>query len=67
MVGHVSLEEQVDADFSHARRKATLRRAGPRLRSDNASDGLPCLAFWSPTRGPQSAPWRLPCTRGPGS
>ena len=43
MVGHVNLEEQVDADFSRARRRATLRRAGTRLRSDKASDGLPCL------------------------
>ena len=43
MVGHVNLEEQVDVDFSRASRRATLRRAGTRLRGDNASDGLPCL------------------------
>jgi hypothetical protein len=43
MVGLVNLEEQVDADFSRTRRSGALRRAGSRLRSDNASDGLPCL------------------------
>ncbi len=43
MVGHVNLEEQVDADFSRTRRSGALRRAGTRLRGDNASDGLPCL------------------------
>ena len=30
MVGHVNLEEQVDADFSRARRSGALRRAGTR-------------------------------------
>ncbi len=43
MVGHVNLEVQGDADFSRARRRATLRRAGSSLRGDNASDGLSCL------------------------
>ena len=44
MVGYVSLEEQVDKDFSLARRKALLRRIGARLRRrDTASDGLLCF------------------------
>ena len=40
MVSYVSLEEQVDADFARARRRALLRRMWSRLRRDNASDGL---------------------------
>jgi hypothetical protein len=41
MVGYMSLEEQVDKDFSLARRKALLKRIGARLRRrDAASDGL---------------------------
>ncbi len=40
MVGYMSLEEQVDADFSRARRRALLRRMRTRLQRDNASDGL---------------------------
>jgi|SRR5215218_6505331 len=40
MVSYISLEEQVDADFSRARRRAMLRRMWSRLRRDNASDGL---------------------------
>ena len=39
MVGYMSLEEQVDADFSRARRKALLRRIGARLQRDTAPDG----------------------------
>src|SRR5918998_1181351 len=37
MVGYMSLEEQVDADFSRARRRALLRQVRTRLRRDNAS------------------------------
>src|SRR5918992_4093879 len=40
MVGYMSLEAQVDADFSRARRRALLRRMWSRLRRDNTSDGL---------------------------
>jgi hypothetical protein len=40
MVGLTSLEEQVDRDFSRARRKAMLRRIGTRLRRD-AGENLP--------------------------
>jgi hypothetical protein len=40
MVGYMSLEEQVEADFSRARRRALLRQVRSRLRRDNASDGL---------------------------
>ncbi len=37
------LEEQVDKDFSVARRKALRRRIGARLRRDNGSDALLCF------------------------
>jgi len=40
MVGYMSLEEQVEADFSRALRRALLRQVRIRLRRDNASDGL---------------------------
>jgi hypothetical protein len=43
MVGYMSLEEQVDKDFSLARRKALLGRIGARLRTSAASDGLLCF------------------------
>ena len=34
MVRHMNLEEQVDSDFTHARRRALLRRMKARLRKD---------------------------------
>jgi hypothetical protein len=40
MVDHTSLEEQVNSDFSRARRRVLLRRIGTRLRRDAASDRL---------------------------
>ena len=43
MVGHMSVLEQVDADFSGARRRALLRRMAARLRRDTASGGLHCF------------------------
>jgi hypothetical protein len=43
MVGHTRLEEQVDADFTRARRRALLRRMRARLRRDNASNRLFCF------------------------
>jgi hypothetical protein len=44
MVGYMSLEEQVDKDFTLARRKALVGRIGARLRRrDAASDGLLCF------------------------
>jgi hypothetical protein len=43
MVGYMSLEEQVDADFSRARRRALLRRVGTSLRRGGAPDGLLCF------------------------
>jgi hypothetical protein len=43
MVGYMSLEEQVDADFTRARRRAFLRRLMARLRNGPATDGLPCF------------------------
>ena len=43
MVGYMSLEEQVDKDFSRARRRALFRRIGARLQRDSASHGLLCF------------------------
>jgi hypothetical protein len=43
MVGYLSLEGQVDKDFSFARSRALLKRIGARLKRDAASDGLPCF------------------------
>jgi hypothetical protein len=43
MVSYMSLEEQVDKDFTVARRRALLGRIGAHLRSDAASDGLLCV------------------------
>ena len=43
MVGYMSLEEQVDVDFTRARRRAFFRRLMARLRNDPASNGLPCF------------------------
>ena len=43
MVGYMSLEEQVDVDFTRARRRAFLRRLIARLRNGPATDGLPCF------------------------
>ena len=44
MVAYMSFEEQVDKDFSLARREALLRRIGARLRRrDTPSDGLLCF------------------------
>ena len=40
VVGYMSLEERVDADFSRARRKTLLRNVRIHLRRDAASDGL---------------------------
>ena len=40
MVRYMNLEEQVDRDFTHARRRASLRRMRGRLRNDLASDRL---------------------------
>lgn len=44
MIEYMSIEEQVDADFARARRKATLRRLTTRLlRRDPTSGGLFCF------------------------
>ncbi len=43
MVGYMSLEEQVEKDFTLARRKALLKRLGASLRRDGASGGLLCF------------------------
>ena len=45
MVGYMSLEEQVDKDFSLARRKALLGRLGARLRGRDAASGGLLLCF----------------------
>jgi hypothetical protein len=43
MVGYMSLEEQVDADFFRARRRARLGRVRQSLRRDRVSNGLLCF------------------------
>ena len=43
MVGYMSLEEQVDADFSRARRRAFLRRISARLRKGRTPNRLACF------------------------
>ncbi len=43
MVGYMSLEEQVDADFTRARGKVWLGRIAARLRRDVPSDRLLCF------------------------
>ena len=42
-VDYMSLEEQVEADFCRAHRKALLRRIRTRFRKDTASDELLCF------------------------
>jgi hypothetical protein len=43
MVGYMSLEGQVDADFGRARRRAFLRRVSARLRKGPAPNRLACF------------------------
>ena len=43
MVGYMNLEEQVDADFSRARRRAFLRRISARLRNSPIPNSLLCF------------------------
>ena len=43
MVGYMSLEERVDADFSRARRRAFLRRISARLRKGRTPNHLACF------------------------
>jgi hypothetical protein len=43
VIGHMSLEERVDADFSHACNRALIRRVGTCLRRDTASNRLLCF------------------------
>jgi hypothetical protein len=43
MVGYMSVEEQVDADFSRARRRAFLRRISARLRKGPIPNRLLCF------------------------
>ena len=54
MVGHVSVLEQVDADFSGARRRALLRRMAARLRGNTASGGLLCFDDARKASGPMA-------------
>jgi hypothetical protein len=51
MIGYLSLEEQIEADFSRARRKALLRRVRARLRTDAAPDALLCFDEVSKNHG----------------
>src|SRR5215217_7399997 len=57
MGGYMSLEEQVDADFSRARRRALLRKVRIRLRRDTASDEL--LLCFDDLRNFPGALWRI--------
>lgn len=41
MIGYMGIREQVDADFSHAVRRAFLHRIGARLRGNSASTRTP--------------------------
>ena len=43
MVGYMRLEEQVDADFSRARRRALLRKVRIRLTREKTWGGLLCV------------------------
>lgn len=49
MVAHMKVEEQVDADFGHAHRKAFLRRLAARLRRDPTLATPPCFGEVSKT------------------
>jgi len=51
MVGYMSVEEQVDKDFSSARRKALIRRIGARLRREVASGRVLCFDDLRKIRG----------------
>src|SRR5215207_6127522 len=57
MVGYMRLEEQVDADFSHALRRALLQNVRIRLRRDTASDEL--LLCFDDLRNFPGALWRI--------
>ena len=41
MIRYMDIEEQVDVDFIHARRRAFVRRIGARLRGDPLVRGAP--------------------------
>jgi hypothetical protein len=43
VIGYISIDEPVDADFARARRKATLRRLASRLRREPTSGRLSCF------------------------
>jgi hypothetical protein len=62
MVGHTNLEDQVDADFADARRRALLRRMRIRLRSDNGSDRLLCFDDLGKIPGASARVYRGPRT-----
>jgi N-acetylglutamate synthase-like GNAT family acetyltransferase len=51
VVGYMSIEEQVNADFDRARRRVFLRRVRARLRGDLVSDRLLCFEEVSKTLG----------------
>jgi hypothetical protein len=43
MVGYMTLQAQLEADFSRARRRALLRKVRIRLRREKTWDGLLCF------------------------
>ena len=57
MGGYMRIEEQVDADFSHALRRALLRNVRIHLRRDAASDEL--LLCFDDLRNFPGALWRI--------
>jgi hypothetical protein len=59
MVGYMSLEEQVDADFSCARRRASFRRFMARLRRDPTLAAPPCFGEVSEALGARGGGVRL--------
>jgi hypothetical protein len=73
VIDYVSLEEQVEADFSRACRRVLIRQVGTRWRRDAGSDGLLCFddlrkiprAVGRIHRGIRTVPvWQIGCSVG---
>ena len=58
MVGHISLEEQVNKEFGLARRKALFGWITARLRRDASSDGLLCFEGFGEVPGASARVYR---------
>ena len=59
-VSYMSVEEQVDADFSRARRRASFRRLMARLRGDPTLAAQPCFGEVDETLGARGGVRRGP-------